>query len=1055
MYDPNNNHLNTEIWYDGTNTEIDYNYTYTPNGSLKRTLITASNQDRVTTNTYFSDSIRILTVTDPSAHSTSNRYDSYGRLTSTTDFLGNKDSLSYDNMNNVISEISAFGYHVTSLYSWGNPLIEPKNARYSVQKTGSDGAVTKSYLDKLGRQVRNDLKGFDGTMIYTVTNYNIKGQEDSISDPYYSSGSAIWNRYIYDNYGRATNLYRPSGRNTVWTYNSNSITETTAGKAFTKTYSSDGTVSAASDAGGTINYSYYPDGKVKTITAPGNITTRMYYDNAGNQIKLKDPSELDTIRYGYDGFGQLTSQTNARGQLTSINYYHDGRPQTTTQPEGTITYNYYPVSLLLKETTLSNSNIKLRYMYDSKGRVTSTIDSIPEPSGSAKKFTSSLTYDSKGRINTITHPSGIVETKNYNSYGYLSSVATGTGTPVTRWTTLGMNALQQITSGKYGSNLNTTIGYDNYGYLTSKVTGTIEDYSFNFDPVTGNLNWRQNNKYVNLKENFYYDNLDRLDNIYMGATMTLDMAYDASKGGITTKTDVGTMLYNTSGKPYAVSSINPATSLTPGNTQTLTPTSFEKISTISENNYNATFAYGSDDQRIKMTILQGSSLVSTRWYPTSSFMKDSIPGSSKLYTYIGGDTYTAPCVAIRSGSTTRYYYLIRDHLGSIIEISDSTNAKLYEYSYDAWGRMRNPSTWACYSPGSEPVLLTGRGFTGHEHLPWFNLINMNGRVYDALIGQFISPDNQIQNPFFTQNYNRYAYCFNNPLKLRDISGYDSWDYYQYRMYGGGGIWQPGFTNGPEEHYIHSAGYRSNYIYHWDELRQSIVDQYGNEVSYEQARNETAFQGSLGPKNKSPRDHIMIANILGPEFTITDFNVKGTDYLIASIGPAYLKFVMGGGYISKNPTASAFPLLYISEEMIEESELLEFMGSLGFFGHAVVGLSAELASKGTYKYGVRLANGSIKSGALMTEEGSLIFGNLATTFNVAGGSLSALVNGFQAWNDYKNGEYGWALFNGSKAVSYAVGVGLLLTPFDELGATILIRTMGVDVIGNFVREVIEH
>jgi len=68
--------------------------------------------------------------------------------------------------------------------------------------------------------------------------------------------------------------------------------------------------------------------------------------------------------------------------------------------------------------------------------------------------------------------------------------------------------------------------------------------------------------------------------------MTLDMAYDANKGVITTKTDFGTMLYNTSGKPYRLSSINPATSLTPGNAQTLTYTSFEKLSTISENNYN-------------------------------------------------------------------------------------------------------------------------------------------------------------------------------------------------------------------------------------------------------------------------------------------------------------------------------------------------------------------------------------------------------------------------------------------------------------------------------------
>jgi hypothetical protein len=32
--------------------------------------------------------------------------------------------------------------------------------------------------------------------------------------------------------------------------------------------------------------------------------------------------------------------------------------------------------------------------------------------------------------------------------------------------------------------------------------------------------------------------------------LTLDMAYDSNNGGITTKSDAGTMIYNYSGKPY-------------------------------------------------------------------------------------------------------------------------------------------------------------------------------------------------------------------------------------------------------------------------------------------------------------------------------------------------------------------------------------------------------------------------------------------------------------------------------------------------------------------------
>ena len=62
------------------------------------------------------------------------------------------------------------------------------------------------------------------------------------------------------------------------------------------------------------------------------------------------------------------------------------------------------------------------------------------------------------------------------------------------------------------------------------------------------------------------------------------------------------------------------------------------------------------------------------------------------------------------------------------------------------------------------------GYTSHEMLRPFGLINMNGRVYDPLTSRFLSPDNYVQNPANPQNYNHYAYALNNPLKYTDPSG---------------------------------------------------------------------------------------------------------------------------------------------------------------------------------------------------------------------------------------------------------------------------------------------
>lgn len=84
-------------------------------------------------------------------------------------------------------------------------------------------------------------------------------------------------------------------------------------------------------------------------------------------------------------------------------------------------------------------------------------------------------------------------------------------------------------------------------------------------------------------------------------------------------------------------------------------------------------------------------------------------------------------------------------------------------------RNRNPDNWT-YTGVPTVLDWLYRGFTGHEHQPQFALINMNGRMYDPATGRMISPDNYVQSPYYSQSFNRYTYCFNNPLKFIDPTG---------------------------------------------------------------------------------------------------------------------------------------------------------------------------------------------------------------------------------------------------------------------------------------------
>ncbi|MDP3684399.1 MAG: RHS repeat-associated core domain-containing protein, partial [Ignavibacteria bacterium] len=314
-----------------------------------------------------------------------------------------------------------------------------------------------------------------------------------------------------------------------------------------------------------------------------------------------------------------------------------------------------------------------------------------------------------------------------------------------------------------------TYGFDTYGYPTSTATGSVQDYRYVFDATTGNLTSRQN--FLRSKsESFTYDNLDRL--LTATGPQNLTMTYNAN-GNINTKSDIGTTAfgYGTSAGPYALTGVTSSTNLIPSTSQTATYTSFEKVSTLTEGVYSAAFIYNSDNQRAKMTVTQSGSTILTRWYVGSSYMKEVVGGVTKEYNYIGGDAYTAPVVAVIQSGSVNYYYLLRDYLGNITHQVNTSNTVVAEYNFDAWGRRRSADDWSYTLDANDLALFADRGFTSHEYLSWFNLYNMNGRLYDPLVARFISPDPYVQAPDMTQSMNRYTYCMNNPLLYVDYNGY--------------------------------------------------------------------------------------------------------------------------------------------------------------------------------------------------------------------------------------------------------------------------------------------
>ena len=293
---------------------------------------------------------------------------------------------------------------------------------------------------------------------------------------------------------------------------------------------------------------------------------------------------------------------------------------------------------------------------------------------------------------------------------------------------------------------------------------TLQNLTYSFNAATGNLTSRYN-AINGLTENYTYDNLHRLTN-YGGTAVTYD-----NNGNIATKGDIGSFTYNTTGKPYAVSEVTLNNPISVG-TQDVSYTSFDRPSTITGNGYTASFTYNGNSDRVKMEMQNNNSTTLTRYYLGGCYELDVKPSSTKEKLYLFGGYYDSPVVIIKQSGSTTYYNILRDHLGSITNVQ-KTNEQ-HKLSYDAWGRLRDPSNHSLYTLDNEPEPFLGRGYCGHEHLTGLGLINMNARLYDPLLGRFLSPDPYVQAPDYSQSFNRYSYCMNNPLKYVDEDGEFWW-----------------------------------------------------------------------------------------------------------------------------------------------------------------------------------------------------------------------------------------------------------------------------------------
>ncbi len=730
-----------------------------------------------TTYTYDQTTGMVLTATDPYNRTTTNKYDAFDRLENSLDFLGNAASTSY---------------------------IKSGGA-YTVNTKLDDGSATSVVYDPLKRMVSEKVKGFKGTWIETQYKYDALGRVSDVSEP---GSSSLWNTTQYDIYGRIKSQILATGKTINYTYNGLVTTVNDGTKTVTTTRDAMGNVTKVEDPGGTITYTYYGNGAMKS-SSYGGITQIIEQDGWGRKTKLTDPS-AGVYTYAYNGFGEITKETTPKGTTTHT-YDVYGKVLTTAtkgdQTDMTTQYAYDTNTKLLKTITANDTHLNNSYVY------TYGYDSYQRPitlteRANTNTFEKGVSYDRFGRVEeeifTI-NVNGIRNSiKSSNGYDTASgipnaiSVTDGLDPATTVWKLNKTNRRGQATEAVFGNEMVSTMQYDGLGFATIRkdvfvdgnTTKVALDNTYKFDPVRGNLLNRS--QLLSPKEVFNYDSQDRLITTRLtdaaGVTISSTQNTYDNSGRFDKRDEIGAYRYKAGDKRYQLKEIALNTT---GETlyenrarQQVTYNAFKKpVEVIEKGKGRVSFAYGPMMNRTHAWYGGEQEDKTKRRYHKyySSIMpvevvQDTQNNTHKIITYIGGDAYNAPMVDIKENSspleepTGGIYYLHRDHLGSILAISDREATVVEQRHFDAWGTVDAFTTNGTEQEFTYANTLLGRGYTGHEHFTDIRLIHMNGRMYDPQLGRFLSPDNYIQNPYDTQSYNRYGYVLNNPLKYTDPSG---------------------------------------------------------------------------------------------------------------------------------------------------------------------------------------------------------------------------------------------------------------------------------------------
>lgn len=758
--------------------------TYTSQGLVQ----TVTNPKMGVTSLVYDGMNRIVQVTDPLNQMTFIGYDSRGNVISVSDAMSNTTLITYDAINQPLKITDPLGNSTYFTYNAKRKVTQTKDALNHVSKyiyddynwmTMSIDAMSDTtyyYYDNIGQVIGMDLpSGQILTYTYDVLNrlisisdqmgtvatcvYDALGDVISLTD---SEGNATTydydalgrllqttdaeghsEYYTYDNNGNVLSYTDAKGNTTLYTYDAmdQMLTERDAlNNVTTYTYDANGNVASVTDArGNTTSYQYDANDQLTTITFANGKTQQFVYDANGNTVTYTDESGHQ-MGFVYDALGRLTQKTYPDNSNDSFTYDAVGNMLTANNAYAEITFTYNDLGQMLSETLNGKTT---SYAYNIRNRkVTKTY-----PGGR----TITEEYDLRQRMTGIKENANYVVTFGYNDNDFLTQRAYGNGT-TTNYAYDVLNRLVELTDNTSIAHVQMT--YDAVGNMLSKkdLHRQAKSEVYGYDALNRLTSFKQGQittgvEIPNPMKQVQY-NLDALGN---RTTMTVN--------GVTTNYTANNMNAYTAVTGMALQ-YDDNGNMTGDGTHTYQYNYNNRLISV-DNGITATYKYDALNRRIQKVVVEPVETTTNYYYCGDQAIEERNAPDIVQATYLFGISVDDVLQMQRGGNT---YYYHKNHLGSVISLTNATGNLVERYEYDPYGQplfFDATDNALSQSAVGNVILFTGRDYDFETGLYYYR-----ARTMHPGLGRFMQHDPLM----YLDGLNLYSYVGNMPLNYVDIFG---------------------------------------------------------------------------------------------------------------------------------------------------------------------------------------------------------------------------------------------------------------------------------------------